>query len=95
VFASDVAFIIVGASLPWVDGAQYLGIDPTAPRLLLPTTQTLRPHPALVERALRRQLSVPTERLALLAPRLVVPMPAAGAPSTARLEQWLAAEAAS
>ncbi len=40
------------AALPWVDGAQWLGRDPAAPSLWLPTAE--RPHVAagLFERAL-------------------------------------------
>jgi MoxR-vWA-beta-propeller ternary system domain bpX5 len=29
--------VLLGDELPWVDGAVYLGRDPDAPRLLLPT----------------------------------------------------------
>lgn len=51
---------VVGAAeaLPWVDGAVYLGRDPDAPTLYLPTA--LRPdvHVALFERALARGRSL-------------------------------------
>lgn len=45
--------------LPWADGALYLGRDPNAPSLLLPTT--LRPSLSLslVERAMLRRGSGP------------------------------------
>ncbi len=46
VAAADV-LVVLGASdsLPWVDGVSYLGRDPRAPRLLIPTT--LRPAVAI------------------------------------------------
>ncbi|MCI0487184.1 MAG: hypothetical protein L0229_11355 [Blastocatellia bacterium] len=45
-------------ALPWVDGVTYLGRDPEAPQLLLPTS--LRPSvaPALLERALLRKIDI-------------------------------------
>lgn len=46
--------VLLGAlpDLPWVDGVVYLGRDPQAPSLLLPTTLEPRTHSALLERAL-------------------------------------------
>ena len=50
------------ASLPWIDGARYVGIDPDAPRLRLSTTHgpSLRDGtplaPSLLERALIARL---------------------------------------
>ena len=38
--------------LPWVDGAEYLGRDPLAPSLLLPTHSESSLNSALLERAL-------------------------------------------
>ncbi|MHA7627533.1 bpX5 domain-containing protein [Corallococcus sp. M7] len=40
------------ASLPWVDGAVYLGRDPLAPALLLPCSLEPEVAPSLLERAL-------------------------------------------
>lgn len=37
--------------LPWVDGVVYLGRDPLAPALLVPTILRPEVHPSLVERA--------------------------------------------
>ncbi|RKI03690.1 hypothetical protein [Corallococcus sp. AB038B] len=42
----------VAASLPWVDGAVYLGRDPLAPALLLPCALEPDVAPSLLERAL-------------------------------------------
>lgn len=39
-------------TLPWVDGARYLGIDPEAPNLLLPTTSAPDVPVQLFERCL-------------------------------------------
>jgi hypothetical protein len=36
--AGDGVVVIVGDAIPWVDGAIWLGRDPAAPGLLLPTT---------------------------------------------------------
>ena len=38
--------------LPWIDGIVYLGKDPGAPSLLLPTTLEPDVPPALLERAI-------------------------------------------
>lgn len=45
--------LLLGApeALPWVDGAQWLGRDPAAPALLLPTRATSDVHPSLLQRA--------------------------------------------
>lgn len=45
--------------LPWVDGAVWLGRDPDAPTLFLPTVLALDPHPALVASALARHRPPP------------------------------------
>jgi MoxR-vWA-beta-propeller ternary system domain bpX5 len=54
--AGDDLVVVLGAveALPWVDGVNYLGRDPSAPRLLLPTM--LRPAVAadVFERAVAR-----------------------------------------
>lgn len=59
--------------LPWVDGVVYLGRDPRAPRLLLPTAQEPELHPGLLEQAvlLRSKGSWKTAVL-LDPPRLIV-----------------------
>ncbi|RKH50620.1 hypothetical protein D7X96_25025 [Corallococcus interemptor] len=46
--------VLLGASdsLPWVDGAVYLGRDPLAPALLLPCALEPDVAPSLLERAL-------------------------------------------
>jgi hypothetical protein len=46
------ALLGAGGDLPWTDGVSYLGRDPEAPLLLLPTTQEPAIHPRLLERAL-------------------------------------------
>ncbi len=47
------ALIVLGdeAALPWTDGVQYLGRDPDAPELYLPTTHGPDVPPALLARA--------------------------------------------
>jgi len=44
------------ALLPWVDGVVYLGREPRAPTLLVPTTLTADVPPDLLLRAARRRL---------------------------------------
>jgi hypothetical protein len=57
--AGDDVLVVLGAAdaLPWVDGVNYLGRDPAAPRLLLPTT--VRPAVAAdaFERAIARHVA--------------------------------------
>jgi hypothetical protein len=90
--ASRDVLLLVGEaeSLPWVDGIAYLGYDPGAPRLLLPTA--LQPDvPAdLFERALFRRLADAPGPLAVLSsPRLLVQAASARRLERRLLEQWL------
>lgn len=83
---------IMGDDLPWVDGITYLGRDPAAPRLLLPTTLATDLPVALVERALLR--AHPGAPLAvLLHEGVVVPLADALPIERAKLERWLAEHA--
>jgi hypothetical protein len=54
--ATDDALCVLGdeAALPWVDGVDYLGRDPLAPPLLLPTAWEPSCHVALLARAWTR-----------------------------------------
>ena len=60
--------IVIGAgdTLPWVDGIVYLGHDPSAPSLLLPTTLTPDVPAALFEHAViaHRKVAAPVAVLA-------------------------------
>lgn len=77
-------------SLPWVDGIAYLGRDPEAPRLLLPTALAPDAPAALLEKALFQRLREPTAPLAVLAsPRRIVPVSSALPVDRASLERWL------
>ena len=81
-------------SLPWVDGALYLGQDPAAPGLLLPTTlEPSLPLP-LFERALRQRYPELLPPLAVL-PGSKLLMSLSGARPIARemLLAWLEANA--
>jgi hypothetical protein len=67
--------IALGApdDLPWVDGVSYLGRDPDAPLLLLPTNRQPSVHPRLLQDALLRRDARLTPPLAvLLGPDLLV-----------------------
>ncbi|MBZ4330897.1 hypothetical protein [Corallococcus sp. AS-1-12] len=80
------------ASLPWVDGAVYLGRDPLAPALLLPCALEPEVAPSLLERALLAgQGDAP---LAVLpASGVLVSVSAAKPVARASLSAWLSAQA--
>ncbi len=42
---------LVGAELPWVEGAEWFGAEEAAPALLLPTLYDPGVHPSLVQQA--------------------------------------------
>ncbi len=72
--AAPGVLVVLGEAdrLPWADGVGYLGRDPRAPALLLPTALEPSVHPALLEQAIRRRLAS-SWRVAVLAdpPRLI------------------------
>jgi hypothetical protein len=84
--------VILGdaADLPWVDGIVYLGRDPGAPALLLPTALAPDVPAPLLERALlARGGGAPLA--VLLDPPALVPTGGARPLDRALLETWLAA----
>jgi len=83
--------------LPWVDGVVYLGRDPHAPALLLPTTLEPRIHPALLERTLQRSLASQTVApplAVLLGPPRLISLADARPVTPARLRGHCSAPAA-
>jgi hypothetical protein len=79
--------------LPWVDGVAYVGRDPAAPSLLLPTATEPAAPAALLERALLASAPGAPLPLAVLdAPLRVVPLGAARPVERTRLAAWLARE---
>ncbi|TNE85597.1 MAG: hypothetical protein EP330_25075 [Deltaproteobacteria bacterium] len=82
VAVADHLLLVRGEDLPWVDGIRYLGRDPQAPRLLLPTTHTPPVHPSLLQSALGRPTAVS------LFPPLLLDLGALGPVSRERLEAW-------
>ena len=75
--------------LPWAPGARYLGRDPGAPSLWLPTTLAPSVAAALLERA----LLVPPRKgphAVLLSPPRLVPLAEARPVTSPRLEAFLA-----
>jgi hypothetical protein len=85
-----VALVGDEADLPWVDGARYLGRDPSAPALLLPTALAVGAHPALLERAVLAAAPGASPPLAVLPdPLRVVPLGDARPIDPARLRDWL------
>lgn len=75
--------------LPWVDGVQYLGIDPTVPSVLFPTNYQLSLPQELVASALKGKLHGVGLIAMLRDPLLLVPMRNAKPVSHATLAQWL------
>ncbi len=82
-----------GDSLPWVDGISYLGRDPEAPLLLVPTTLAPSVPAELVERALVRRASRDPPIAVLPEHGIVASAAAARALSRRALERWLGEEA--
>lgn len=66
--------VALGTQLPWVDGVTWLGVDPLAPGLYLPTARRPEDPIEWVEAAVLRQVSRPA---ALLEDGTVVPLEAA------------------
>ena len=90
VTGEDVLVILGEAeSLPWVEEIAYLGVDPSAPRLLLPTAEAPDVPAALLEKALFSRVREQTGPLAVLSTRLLVPVGAALTIQRASLERWL------
>lgn len=75
--ATGSVVIVAGApeDLPWVDGVTYLGREPGAAELLVPTTRRADAPAALVEAALRVRAGLPSGPFAvLLDPLTVLPL---------------------
>jgi hypothetical protein len=84
--------IAIGDDLPWVDGVTYLGRDPQAPLLLLPTQLEPSARIDLVERALSMRAKGVSPPLAILAsPPRIVSLAAALPIDRARLAAWIEA----
>ena len=75
--------------LPWVNGVQYLGVDPAAPFLLLPTNYRPSLPEALVQNALLKKIGS-NDRIAVLpSPLLLVPLNPARPVFRSVLAAWL------
>jgi hypothetical protein len=80
-----------GVLLPWAEGALYLGQDPSAPHLLLPTTLAPSAPTALMERALRAAFPAVLPPIAVLMPwNRLVSLQQARAIEAECLREWLA-----
>jgi len=90
-----VALLGAEDDLPWADGVVYLGRDPAAPALLLPTALAPLAPLELWERALLAALDAPALPVAvLLAPLRAISLGGARPLQRAALEAWLAASTA-
>lgn len=80
-------------ALPWIDGATWLGREPEAPSLLVPTCTALTPHARLVLALLERRYASLAFPLALI-PRaetiVIVPLGGARSPGGEPLAAWIA-----
>lgn len=74
--------------LPWVDGVQYLGVDPAAPFLLLPTNYRPSLPEAFVQRALLKKAECSGRIAVLPVPLLLVPLNSARPVSRNVLTAW-------
>lgn len=86
--AGPSSLLLIGPpeSLPWVDGVRYLGRDPRAPSLLVPTTLTTQVPPDLLARAVSRQIT----GAAAVLPGTLLDASAAGPIDVDALTTWLA-----
>lgn len=85
--------VVMGEGLLWADGLRWLGKEPGAQRILVPTRLALEPHAALVASALERahpRLTFPLAVLPSESPTLeIVPLGKARPLDATQLEQWL------
>jgi hypothetical protein len=93
--SSGDAIVVIGtaSALPWIDGAVWLGREPEAPELLVPTHLGLFVHPALVLAALRKQhpaVALPVALVPAGTGIAVFPLGHARAPGGAPLDAFLA-----
>ena len=75
--------------LPWIDGVAYLGRDPQASSLLLPTNLLPDVPLALFERALVRTCQLPAPIGVLVSPPMVASLATARPIVRAALETWM------
>ncbi len=90
--ATEDALLLLGPreSLPWVDGVVYLGCDPGAPLLLLPTQRRPTAPVDAFERAILRRLRHAPPPIAVLThPPRLVSVAEARPVARARLQAWL------
>lgn len=87
--ASPGVLIVCGEELPWVDGVAYLGVDPAAAGLLLPTTRRPDLPPDLFARAVYARFPDATRPLAVLESGRVLPLGAARAIDAEAVRRWL------
>lgn len=91
--ASADVFVVRGEELPWVDGVAYLGVDPAAEGLLLPTTRRPDVPPDLFARAVYARFPHAARPLAVLESRRVLPLGVARPIDVDAVGKWLEARA--
>jgi len=86
-------FVVRGEELPWAEGVAYLGVDPAAEGLLLPTTRRPDAPLDLFARAVYARFPSAPRPLAVLESRRVLPLGATRTIDTDALRRWLGARA--
>jgi len=94
--------VVLGQGVPWIDGIAYLGRDPAAPALLLPTALAPTVPAAVLERAVLARIGSAAPPVALLPALLergepraalrLVPCGVARSIDRQRLSAWLAGD---
>ena len=89
--AFESTLLLLGAEedLPWVDGVTYLGVDPSAPSLLVPTNQMPSIPAALLERAVMRAYQSEAPIAVLPKTSMLIAVSAARRIDAERLAAWL------
>ena len=80
--------VVLGPEPPWADGVIYLGKEPEAPGLWLPTLLEPTVHPALIARALRDRGCIGPIGM-IPHQRLAIPLGDARPISSAHLTAWV------
>jgi hypothetical protein len=89
---ADDGLLLLGDSLPWVDGVSYLGCDPHAPLLLLPTHLCPNVPVDAFERAVRRRAEGLRPPIAVFCdPPRLLSVAEARPLHRARLQVWITA----
>jgi hypothetical protein len=88
--AGEGLLVLLGTDPPWAEGAIFLGQDPDARGLYLPTTLQPSVHPVLLQRAIDRCTGIDGPVVLLPSVRQFVALDPSRTVSEERLRDWLA-----